>query len=459
MKRTLIYLSILFAPVALSQQTTEYTLSKAVNVGCAQGMADLGKKVTIERTDATVKFTLVNLVCSKTYEGTLKIDFGSGATGYLDTKNKKGIVIDGQTVSLFNEESGNYQVVIAGHEDKKEAKSISTEAQQSKYEAVFNRFDALLAQAKKEAEKAEMAANTLPLPTISLEDEYGISGLYYFSEPVSISSNTREIDRKTVEAVYLYMDKADNYVLKAYFTNEKFDKFYFDGARMFKAFKEGRAKEIGLMKADNMNDVKVLRSSIDKLEDGLFIVNYGIWFGTKSGCSEPERRGATQAELDNKTKQYILLGKDKNRMQALLNNLPELERLAGESAVKQCKIQDALEAAEKPMPAASAMNTGTLKSEATILTKEFAKGRWAQEVEYAFITGKEWYTLRNKITGIITGRAISAVAVMKDKDGSCRWEEISIRQDYNGTDYGKSYFGGESSIIVPVDCSTAMKYK
>lgn len=455
--KKIIYLALFIAPVAIGQ-TTDYTLSQAVSVGCSSGVADLGKKITVEKTDASAKFTLTNMACSKSYDGSLKVDFGSGATGYFDGKEKKGIVIDGQEISLFNNDGSKYQVVIAGHQDKKLAKTIATEAQQAKYQKVFDGFDALLINAKKEADMAKMAANTLPVPNLNLQDEYGVSGLYYFSELVSISSSNREIDGKSVKAVYMHIDKADNYTLKVYLNETKYDKYFFDGPRMFKAFKNGSKSSLGLMKPDNMNDIKVMRSSISQLEDGLFMVDYWYWFATKSGCSVPERRGGTQAELDAQTKRYILLGKDQKRIEHLLNNPSELEALAGEKAVSFCKYSDALEAAEKPMPVASPLNTGTLKTEATALTKAWAQGRWAQEVQYSFIIGKEWNILRNNL-GVIIGRNIAGIAVMKDKDGTCRWEEIALRQDYNGTAYGKTYFSWESTLIIPVDCSTAMKYK
>jgi hypothetical protein len=51
------------------------------------------------------------------------------------------------------------------------------------------------------------------------------------------------------------------------------------------------------------------------------------------------------------------------------------------------------------------------------------------------------------------------VAVLKTTTGKCQWEEVSIKQDYDGAEYGKSQSYGNSSVIVPVDCNTAMKYK
>ena len=460
MKKSILYLALMLAPIVNAQKTTDYTLGQAVNVGCSSGVADLGKKITVERTDVSAKFSLINMACSKSYDGSLKVDFGAGATGYFDGKQKKGIVIDGQVISLFNNEGGKYQVVVAGHEDKKQAKTLTSEAQQTKYQTILDGFDALLVSAKKEAELAKLAANTLPIPKGDFSDKYGIGGLYYFSEPALISSNNTEIDGKNVQAVLLQMDEADNNLLKAHYAEGKYDKFFLDGIRMLNAFKAGSLTSILMHKGDNMNSIKFFDdSSIERLEEGMYIINYRGWYRSSGSCTNIVWTEQKKQEIANGANKYILLGKDKKRIEELMNNPAEIERLASMTTTAGCKLQDALEAAAKPMPAASAMNTGQLKTDATVVTKAFAVGRWSQEVLYSYIMGKEWFIIKTPVTGVITGRVISAIAIMKDDSGQCKWEEISIRQDYNGSTYGKSYFGGESTVIIPVDCATAMKYK
>lgn len=435
----------------LYAQTTVYNLSKALTVGCynANPLTDITKKVTVEIKGEKTNLSVSSLNCTKTIEGQ---DMGiineqTKGHGFYDVKEKRGFILEGdQQVIIFNNKEGSFEITHAGHTDKKEAKTLDLSAKQSEYANSFSNFDQLIADANKKAEEAEKLANILPIPEGDFSDKYGMGGLYYFSELTPISSHNDEIDGKYAQALLMHFDESDNFILKAYITNSIYDKYYFDGSRMFKAFKEGKITTVLFHTNDNMNSAG--RNNLTRLEDGVYLIGGFL-------CSEAEK-----GELKTHTKSvYPLLGKDKSRIEYLKNHPEEVERLALLSTYNQCKLNDALEAAEKPMPAASAMNTGQLKIEATELTKAFAKGRWSQEVIYSYISGAEWYTLRNKLTGVITGRVISAIAIMKTDDGSCKWEEISIRQDYNGSTYGKSYFGGESTVIIPVDCTTAMKYK
>lgn len=461
MKKNLIALGIVaLSTTQLNAQT--YTLSKGVTVGCANAnpITDVSKKIDLAIDGSNATFTLSSLNCQKQYKGTaLKLE--NEAKAYIDTKENKAVILTkDDRIALVVQNSGNYVVVVGGHLDKKSAKLVNTEDLNAELKASLSKFPSLLEEAKKEAERAEMQTKMLPIPSGNYSDKYGIGGLYYFSEPAAVITGPN--NGKFAQAVLLQFDENDKFTLKAYLDDKSYDKYFFETPKMFNAFKEGRVNPILTHTADNMNQIQFLRSGLTRLEEGVYLVNYRGWFTTKgTTCSDVSFKedNLRANEIKNGASKYILLGKDKTRIDYLLSHTDELEILAENATISRCKFADALRAEAKPMPAASSMNTGQLATEATTLTKEFAKGRWAQEVQYAFISGNEWVTLRNPITGIITGRIVSAVAVMKEEDGSCRWEEISIRQNYDGANYGKSYFGGETAFIVPVDCATAMKYK
>lgn len=51
------------------------------------------------------------------------------------------------------------------------------------------------------------------------------------------------------------------------------------------------------------------------------------------------------------------------------------------------------------------------------------------------ITDRDWTPVRNELTGVLIGRAITAVTAMKLDDGTCRRETQSWLQDYNGSTY------------------------
>ncbi|UKN01163.1 hypothetical protein K6119_15645 [Paracrocinitomix mangrovi] len=444
--------------ITLTSNAQTYYLSKGITVGCynANPLTDLTKKIELVKDDKSVIFKYGSINCTKEYKA-LEISLDNGNVAYLDKKEKKGlIVMSDNRVALVAEKDSKYQVLVGGHLDKKEAKGVSTETLSGELQSSMDKFDAYIKKAEEEAKEAEKLANILPIPNLSLTDEWGFSGLYYLSElsgcaGISSYADTRN---KYVQAVYMHLDKNDNYNLKAYFTETGYDKFYFDGSRSFKAFKAGNLNPVHRFSGDNMNNVNFFKyKSLTRLEDGLFLVNYGGWFRTKGGCSEVVWSGEQAAE------KYILLGKDKARIDELMQKPEEIKRLAEEATRAECLQSDALEAAEKPMPSPSSMNTAKLSSEATAVTLKWAQARWAQELQYVFVTGKEWNIHRNQITGIIVARGIWCVAVMKEKDGTCKWEEVYVKQDYDGANYGSTYFGNETTVIVPVDCTTAMKHK
>lgn len=449
MKKKLIALGIVGLSIThLNAQT--YTLSKGVTVGCANAnpITDISKKIDLAIDGNHATFTLSSLNCQKQYKGTaLKLE--NEASAYIDTKENKAVIITkDDRIALVAQNSGNYEVVIGGHLDKKSAKLVNTQDLNTELKGSLSKFPSLLEEAKKEAERAEMQAKMLPIPSGDYSDKYGMGGLYYFSEPMLLRSHNNDLHGKYAQAVLFHFDESDNYTLKAYITDKVYDKFYFDGSRMFKAFKEGKVNNVLFHAPDNMNNIQAFKSALTKLEDGIYMIGGFL-------CSE-----ASEGTLKtHKKEQYTILGKDKSRVDFLAKNPAEVEKLAMISTVTQCKLQDALEAADKPMPAASSLNTPQLSKEATELTQKWAQARWSQELQYVFVSGKEWFIHRNKVTGIILARGIWCVAIMKEKDGSCRWEEVYIKQDFDGSNYGKSYFANETTVIVPVDCTTAMKYK
>jgi hypothetical protein len=460
MKKIILTVAVSIAGI-FAAQAQDFTLSKGVTVGCsgANPLTDISKKITVSIEGNKGKMILKSMNCSKTVEAQSMgiVNSTTNGTGYYNAKDSKGFIVENSgKLIVFTGKDGKYEVTAVGHTDKKQAKTVDVATEQNNYATTFGNFETFVQKAKEEAKKAEMQEKMLPIPTGDYSDKYGIGGLYYFSEPAIIISGAG-IDGKYAQAVLFHFDENDNYTLKAYINDKYYDKYFFETPKMFKAFKEGRVSPILTHTPDNVNHIQFFRDGLTRLEEGLYLINCRGMFTTEGlTCSNVSYKDQRNDKAKNK---YVLLSKDKDRMDYLMSHPEELEILAENATIARCKFANALRAEAKPMPTPSAMNTPQLAADATAVTKEFAKGRWAQEVQYAFIIGKEWTTLRNPLTGIITGRIISGVVVMKEKDGSCKWEEISIRQNYDGKEYGKSYFGGETAFIVPVDCNTAMKHK
>ncbi len=72
------------------------------------------------------------------------------------------------------------------------------------------------------------------------------------------------------------------------------------------------------------------------------------------------------------------------------------------------------------------------------------------------VTDTDWTPLRHEISGVLIGRAISAMSAMKNKDGSCYRETQTWTQDYNGSTYTNLRITGIRDET-DMACENAMK--
>lgn len=72
------------------------------------------------------------------------------------------------------------------------------------------------------------------------------------------------------------------------------------------------------------------------------------------------------------------------------------------------------------------------------------------------VTDTDWTPLRHEITGVLIGRAISAMSAMKNKDGSCYRETQTWTQDYNGSTYTNLRITGVRDLT-DMACENAVK--
>ena len=67
---------------------------------------------------------------------------------------------------------------------------------------------------------------------------------------------------------------------------------------------------------------------------------------------------------------------------------------------------------------------------------------WKETVLRVVIINNDWSIVRNKYTGIILYRWIDAAVGGKTKDGTCKYFNVGIKQEYTGAGYGKSKWNG-----------------
>lgn len=454
----------IFTATSLFAQSYEFSLNKGLTVGCynANPLTDITKKVDVKIEGQTGTLTIASLNCKKDIVGISLgvVNESTQGTMYFDSKEKKGFIIEkGEKIILFNNDDKNYKVSVIGHVDKKIAKSMTQDADQANYESAFANIETILADAKKKSDMEKMKANTLPVPTGNYSDKFGISGLYYLSEPVEISENssyTGEV--KYAQAVQLEFVVSEK-TLKIHYAEGKFDVAYINSPRIAKGIEDGSVNKVIAFRGNNMNKLTCFDDrSMTFLEDGSWFLETSSTYYIKLDCSGFKLQSPTTDQSGKPIMKYMIMSKTQEKANELVKNTEKTVGMLEKAAINNCELDNALEAALKPMPSPG-LKDPKLNAEATAAIKEYAAGKWAQEVVYVYITGTEWYTIRNSFTGLITGRSIRAVAVLKTTTGKCQWEEVSIKQDYDGAEYGKSHSYGNTSVIVPVDCNSAMKYK
>ncbi len=62
---------------------------------------------------------------------------------------------------------------------------------------------------------------------------------------------------------------------------------------------------------------------------------------------------------------------------------------------------------------------------------------WDEKFTRAKISSTDWTTVRNELTGVITGRVLYAYCQAAWPDGHCTVQPFTFKQDYNGSTYSK----------------------
>lgn len=76
---------------------------------------------------------------------------------------------------------------------------------------------------------------------------------------------------------------------------------------------------------------------------------------------------------------------------------------------------------------------------------------WESKYKAAKISTSDWKILRNELTGVVTGREISAY-LLANRNGVCYVQDISFRQDHNGNTFSGPIYKYGSGQQHTVDC-------
>ena len=447
---------------ALSSSYTqqEYFFKGLYSNYCYNGnkATNSAKKITVnlENTDGPM-FKVASIGCTRETKLTELSAFLGSEKVYYSEKEKRGIIIeDENNLHVFAKKDGEVKVIATAHTDKKEAKQLDVKIAQGKYAKVLMTLEEKLSEAEAKAKHAEMIAAIYKIPEGNYTDKFNFSGVYYLSE-ISDQINYGASGKKksyisgvNIEFVY------DKRLLRIHYGPDKIDYASFR-EEMQEMIDNGSMDAPIKFSSSSSNLIRSLKSTtLTRIEDGLFFVHSSSKPYINVDCDKPEWNPHTEKGVEN---HFILLGKDTNRIKELMADPEKVQELTINATIKDCEYWNTYREVNNPMPK-KGMSDSKLQAEVSQAAKSGAASRgWKEEIIYAYVKSKEWFTLRNKVTGIITGRELAAIVIMRSDNGKYKWEQVVFRENFDGAEYGKPYWNGNSQRIYPVSEKEAMKYK
>ncbi|WP_064792476.1 hypothetical protein [Shewanella woodyi] len=147
------------------------------------------------------------------------------------------------------------------------------------------------------------------------------------------------------------------------------------------------------------------------------------------------------------------ISSDKNMQQEIDSQLASYAQLAKNAVDERYRQQDAERTASNELPMQGLKDEKLQKQVLNAAKQRADKESWNESILNAYIRGNDWTILRNKLTGIQTGRYIAGVIVMQREDGLCSYQSVHFAQQYNGADYQQAYVYSIDSGQEKLDCS------
>lgn len=205
--------------------------------------------------------------------------------------------------------------------------------------------------------------------------------------------------------------------------------------------------------------IPVYRQDIANSQKYLFDLEDGVLLWAKYSQAGSGLGGSLWGENDH----YNLFAKDKNYIRQLITDKSQQETLdsllAKYSRQVKTVFDERRQQAQQEKVANQKLPEQGLSDSALTRKAGEAAQRWAnaygwkERIEYAYFTSKDWRIVRHSISGVITGRTINGVVVMRRDDGMCSFHNVSYAQDYDGTDFINLNMTGLVPGQIKLSCS------
>ncbi len=491
MKKLTLFLGGILLSAMTFAQSIEFTLNKALTVGCGTSnpLTDMTKKVDVVMEGNKGTLTYASINCKKTIDGINMgvVNQSTQGTAFLDDREKKGFIIEkNEKVILFSQKDGKYQVLTAGHIDKKIAKTLNPENDQTAYADFFANIDKLMAEAKKRArnEKLNAIATADSLSTVLdqqeiLKDSRGMSGIYYSTFPIKLefSLPNKEIPEPYAKKFLVnYNEKPakPELTINSQYAYEATDRtkfvkraiFWVDDYWKMVLNKKGVFATNGYDNVDNDNYEYFTHTETTDLQGNSLLGEdrltsfEGTVYEAEPGIllivGEGQNNLSFMKDIDYAKKFGVI---------AILYKAEKAEQVKKYTndycwdVIKElnAKIDAAGYATNETLPV-EALKDPKIKDESFKFAKEdAAKNHPKEQVQYTYIASKEWNIIRDKQSGVIVKRSLRIIVVVKMGE-NCAYENASIYQNYDGSSYGPSYWVPAGAPVY-IDCKQLNTYK
>jgi hypothetical protein len=434
MKKILISLIISTAGLVCNSNAQKMYFSEKKVLKCEgvnNKMFDVSKvKIKVTPTDLTLNYNAA--ICPFT-ENFKKYDLNIGVDNYLSDTN-----------FAVKDESGIWLIfkVLGNDNNSNNFKDVTYNYCIGSEENFYATMDkAIITKHEQNIKKILTEKYLAKLPNTEFTDQFGVSGLYYLSRP----SNGDKI----VTAVKFDFN-VEASKLKVYFDESKppvESDLYFNNAKDMKYFS---------FRGGDGNDNDVLNCAIYPIEKDLFLMKSSrvTWRVDYENCSE--------INFEDPNNTCYIIGKNKERIEQIASDKDLFQKLRNQALENFCiasNQETAYEYASKyPFPEPGMRDANVVAAATQGIKQHAVVAKWDEKIEYCYIKSSEWTVYTDKYTGQNLYRTLRLIAVMSD-DKKCKWEEFSVKQVYNAGSWGKTTFNGNTRLIIPIDCTEAMKHK
>lgn len=372
-------------------------------------------------------------ICSFS-ESFKKYDLNIGADNYLNRENLA--VKDNSGIWLFFKISGY------GDQDYTKFKDVTYNfcigSEENFYSALDKNIISKLEQNIKNALNDKYVAK---MPITVYNDQYGISGIYYLSKP--------SIGTEIIKSVNFEFN-VESEKLKIHFDER------YPALETALHFKNSKKMKYFSFIGGSWSNTPVFNTTLYPIEKDLYFLRSASskWKIDMENCSNIDFN-----DLDSSS---FIIGKNKDRIEQISKDKELYTKLVNQALEKYCVAynQDiAFQYASKyPFPEPGMKDANVVTAATQGIKQQAAIAKWNEKIEYCYIKSQDWTVYKDKITGEIQYRTLRLIAVMSEGK-ECKWEEFSVKQDYVSGSWGKTTYNGNTQLIIPIECSEAMKYK